>query len=131
MTFSEQSEPGLNSTKYALDAISLRKLSQPKAFYHSKPEKVIERGDIPKNNPFKRKKIEVNSWKTVDSCDQKVPDVTSVDLLAEIASVSSVEETEVELKGMPRSSKGKLNAKNQCQAVGSRKNGILRFFTRT
>lgn len=132
--------------KYLHEALALRKLSAPTACYHSKSEKIIERGDLPKNNPFKRRKIPTNSGETASAGEEKVPaladprvlgieqvsPLTDVDLVDEIVCVTSEVDIEAEPTGLMGVSKEekKLDAKNKCQAVGSGRNSILRFFTR-
>ncbi|CAA7397628.1 unnamed protein product [Spirodela intermedia] len=133
--------------KYFHEALALRKLSAPTACYHSKSEKIIERGDLPKNNPFKRRKLPANSGEAVSIGEEKVPALadprevgidqvsilTEVDLVDEIVCVTT---SEVDIEAEPTGVMGvskvekKLSAKNKCQAMGSGRNSILRFFNR-
>ncbi|CAA6661263.1 unnamed protein product [Spirodela intermedia] len=101
----------------------------------------------PKNNPFKRRKLPANSGEAVSIGEEKVPALadprevgvdqvsilTDVDLVDEIVCVTT---SEVDIEAEPTGVMGvskvekKLSAKNKCQAMGSGRNSILRFFNR-
>ncbi|XP_078439566.1 5'-3' exonuclease family protein isoform X2 [Wolffia australiana] len=114
-----------NSSKYQHEAFALRKLSKPMALYHSKSENEIEHADIPRNNPFKKKKV--NPMESVEIEQAAV--VLGPDLTDAVASCSSVGETEAETPVVIAADSEKLKDKTRCQALGSKKNGILRFFS--